>query len=1176
MIKNLFTQDVNREIETVVKADDARHIDTEIKEYVITKEISQKIGTLFSEYGRSSTINGVWIHGFFGSGKSHLLKMLSYVFSDRKLNDGSTATEIFASKASDEILKGDILNAANIPAESILFNIDQQATLSSKEKGESVLSVFYKVFYDHLGFYGTQPHIAEFEWWLKFRKEIYTEFVEKFREISGKEWTEARRDYYDLDITDAISKTLGHLLGRGEDDYEMILEDLEEKQNLSVEDFAKRVADYIRTKPQNFQLNFFIDEVGQFIAGDVNLMLNLQTITESLSSVTNNKSWVFATAQSAIEGLGEDLKKTQDYSKILGRFRMQINLTSANVDEVIEKRLLEKRDKTLEILKETYSKNQSLINTLISSSGKGLPITAYQDEDDFIRKYPFLYYQFSLFQECRISLANHDVFQGEHASVGERSMLGVFQEVLKSMTNEEIQTLVSFDKMYNGIENDLRAEFLNNINNAERNLGDPFAMKVLKTLFLVKYYKQFLATSENIAMLLIDHIHINLTEHQEKVNKALASLENHTYIERNGDLYEFLTNKERDIENEIRNTKIEESEVNRVLKELFYDEVLGRHSQRIRFEENKQDYSFTQKLDEGTFGREKELTVEIITPNYDGINNLDHLKSQTMGLPILRLVTEADSKFVEDVRMYLKVQRYNALQQSESNNDDIRSILYQKLSDNTKRKDSLIHRADTLLGKARAFVSGAELEVLPKSSGQTYVIECFQDLIRRTYPHLRMLGKTTYTEDSLKYILKGIHVPGLFDSGDTTVSEAETQILNYIQRRKNQRDRTSIYDLKNHFNKKPYGWHDNATFCIVAKLYKKNKIEVTIGENPLNDEQVLDALLNSSQHTRAFIHSQTIYSSAQIKRTKELFRDLFDQNTTYNDARDIGMDFKEKLNTLYQDVTTLLAQKTDFPFVRRLQSFADHLQSWRNKSYKDILDNAEEIENQLLDTKEDDYDPIRVFIKGKQANIYKNIVTAVHSETANWDYVEGDEIEHLRTFLEEEKPYLGNALQRAESHRKSLKEKVLKLIEKEKQETRERFQQELEQLRVHSEMIKLDPKDWDRITQPIVRRMDKIDSQRFIGNLKSDQMALHTMVEQALNQAVRLNTPVEVVEAKGEVEGNEPGIVREPIVKYVNKIQVKVPFEKNELSTEDDVRQYVKALEKTYLQKIKERKRIRL
>lgn len=1172
MIKNLFTQDVNREIETVVKADDTRHVDAEIKEYVITGEISRKIGTLFSEYGNSDTINGVWIHGFFGSGKSHLLKMLSYVFGGKILKDGTTAAEVFASKASDEILKSDILRAAKFPAESILFNIDQQATISSKEKGDSILAVFYKVFFDHLGFYGFQSHVAEFEWWLRFRKNIYTEFKEEFQNITGKEWIEARRDYYDLDVTDAISETLGKLLDRGESDYETILEDLEEKLNLSPKDFAGRVAEYIRTKPKNFHLNFFIDEVGQFIAGDTHLMLNLQTITESLGTATGNHSWVFATAQSAIEGLGDNLKQTQDYSKILGRFRKQINLTSANVDEVIEKRLLEKTEAVIPVLKKLYNKEKSLLNTLISSSGKGLPITSYKDENDFILKYPFLYYQFSLFQDCRISLANHEVFQGKHASVGERSMLGVFQEVLRIIENDEIQTLVSFDKMYNGIQNDLRAEFVNSINNAERMLGDEFANKVFKTLFLVKYYKQFLATKENIAMLLIDHIRIDWNAHQEKVNRALAKLENHSYIERNGELYEFLTNKEKDIETEIKNTSIEESKVNQMLKELFYDEVLGRFSNRIRYEDNKQEYEFTQKLDGGTFGREKELTVEIITPNYDGIENFEHLKSQTMGLPVLRLITKADSEFIEDVRMYLKVQRYYSLNQASTNNNEMQSILYQKLSDNNKRKESLRNKADRMLGEARAIVSGTDIDVLSKASGRDFVVDCFQHLIKITYPHLKMLGTAGYSEDSFTRIIRGFTVPEIFDKGDASVSEAENQLLNFIRRRKNQRERTSIYDLKNHFSKNPFGWVDNATFTLLAKLYKKNKIEVTIGESLLNDEELIDALLNSSQHTRAYIASQAVYSSDQIKAVKELYRDLFDQNTVFNDARDIGSDFKEKLRDLTRDVENILTQTSDFPFVERLRSFCDHLRQWANKNYKEIIENHQELEDLLLDDKEDDYDPIKAFINGKQANIYKNIAVTVMGQTANLDYVEGDEFDQLKAFLEEEKPYLGDALLRAEANRKSLQDKVLKLIEEEQKQTIEFYEKELEQLRTHPEMVKLNPNDFDRLTKDIVHRMDRIRSQRFIGNLRSDRIALRSLVDEALNLAVGLNTPVERAEKKEE----KPGIAREPAVKYVNKIQVKIPFEKNELTTEEDVRQYVKALEETYLQQIKERKRIRL
>lgn len=1166
IIKNLFLQDVNREIETVVKADDTRNRDTEIKEYVITNEISRKIGNLFSEYGRSTTINGVWIHGFFGSGKSHLLKMLSYVFGGVKLESGVSAAEVFSTKTNDELLKSDILRAGNVSAESILFNIDQQATISSKEKGDSILAVFYKVFFDHLGFYGTQTHVAEFEWWLHFRKNIYTEFQEQFQLATGKIWKEARRDYYDLDITDAISAVLGKLLEREETDYETILEDIEEKQELSVQDFANRVAEYIKSKPKGFQLNFFIDEVGQFIAGDVNLMLNLQTITESLGTATGNKSWVFATAQSAIEGLGDDIKRTQDYSKILGRFRMQINLTSANVDEVIEKRLLEKKDEVVPELKEVYNKEKSLINAIISSSGKGMPIAAYKDENDFVCKYPFLFYQFSLFQECRISLANHDVFQGKHASVGERSMLGVFQEVLKGIEQEGVLTIVSFDKMYNGIQNDLRAEFVNSINNAEGNLGDDFAVKVFKTLFLVKYYKQFLATKENVAMLLIDHIHIDLKAHQEKVTKALTKLETHSYIERNGELYEFLTNKEKDIETEIKNTNIEESEVNGLLKEIFFDEIIGRN--RIRFQDNKQEYEFTQKLDGGIFGKEKELAIEIITPNYGNLENLENLKAQTMGLPLLRLVTEPDSEFMGDVRMLLKVKRYHNLNQSSANNSEARSILNQKMSDNNKRRASIKNRADEILGRAKAFVNGAALDILPKTSGQNYVNECFQDLIKTTYPNLRMLGASTYTEDTFKRIIQGFGVPEIFEKGDASVSEAENQILIQIERRKNQSERTSIYDLRYYFSKKPHGWYDNATFSLIAKLFIKNKIEVAIGENPLDDNQLINALLNSSQHTRAYILSQTVYSGRQIQVIKELYKDLFDQNTVYNDAKDIGQDFKDKLKELTRDVQGLLAQKTDFPFVERLQTFHDNIRQWANRSYKDIIESVKELEESLLDTKEDDYDPIKTFIKGTQANIYKNIATMVNGNTANIDYVEGDEFARLQVFLKNEKPYTGDALQKAEADRKSLQEKILSQIDKERELTKIAVEKELKALKEHPEMIKLSAEDFEKLTRRISAILNDIPNQRFIGNLRADRTGLSALVEMVLNQAVELNRPQD--------DSADASTAAEPQVRYINKSQVRIPFKKQELSTEEDVKDYVKALEETFLKEIKENRRIRL
>lgn len=118
-----FEHDVNRDIETVIKADDESHSLEEIREYVITREISKKITPLFEAYNNYAGANGVWISGFFGSGKSHLLKILSYVLSNKTI-DGHEFGKMFADKIQDQLLKADVLKTVSNQAESILFNID--------------------------------------------------------------------------------------------------------------------------------------------------------------------------------------------------------------------------------------------------------------------------------------------------------------------------------------------------------------------------------------------------------------------------------------------------------------------------------------------------------------------------------------------------------------------------------------------------------------------------------------------------------------------------------------------------------------------------------------------------------------------------------------------------------------------------------------------------------------------------------------------------------------------------------------------------------------------------------------------------------------------------------------------------------------------------------------------
>jgi energy-coupling factor transporter ATP-binding protein EcfA2 len=604
LLKSLFKKDINRSIETVIKADDRDNILQEVDEYVVTNEISKKLTDFFESYNNFDGINGVWISGFFGSGKSHLLKILSYILENITHN-GKHLGELFANKVVDDAkLKADILACTRIDSESILFNIDQQAQITSKADANAILEVFYKVFYDHLGFYGFRSHVAEFELWLH-KEGKYESFKKEFENENGKPWIKARVDYIDPLVSEAITEACGKIFNTDSSKYEDILDKYDERQKFSIEDFAEKVNDYIKTKSKGFRLNFFVDEIGQYIADNTKLMLNLQTIAESLATRCKGQSWIIVTSQEDLERVVGDDKAIQsnDFSKIIGRFRIRIPLTSANVDEVIEKRLLEKNNDAEAALKKMWTAEKDNLATILSFSEAGVQFKFYKGENDFIAKYPFIPYQFDLFQQCIKALSRHNAFQGKHSSVGERNMLGTFQEVLKDVENKDARSFISYDKLFEGIRATIKGEIQNAVTLAEKQLSNQLAIRILKALFLVKYYDSFKTTRRNIAVLLNNSMDVDLKEHEKAIEEALNILEQQTYVHRNGDIYEYLTDDEKDIEDEIKATDIDPGQLTIFFNEVIFDEII--RDNRIKYIDNKQDFEFSRKVDGISFSREK-------------------------------------------------------------------------------------------------------------------------------------------------------------------------------------------------------------------------------------------------------------------------------------------------------------------------------------------------------------------------------------------------------------------------------------------------------------------------------------------------------------------------------------------------------------------------------------------
>lgn len=523
-LHTIFQKPIDRPIEGVIKADDGASLRTEIDEYVLTNEIEKRLEEFLDAYNNYQGANGVWVSGFFGSGKSHLLKMLALLLENQVV-EGIPIIDSFLPKCSNAILQGGLKRAVHIPSKSILFNIDQKADVISKTQIDALLAVFVKVFDEMCGYYGKQGHIAQFERDLD-RRNQYDAFKAAYREIAGIEWSKGREQA--ILESQNIAKAYAEATGNRETDARDILKKYREQYKVSIEDFAEQINDYIEQQPSGFRLNFFVDEVGQYIADNVKLMTNLQTIAESLATKCRGRAWVIVTAQEDMDTVvGEQGQhQSNDFSKIQARFANRMKLTSTDVAEVIQKRLLTKTAEGCALLASLYDEQSNNFKTLFDFADGSKTYRNYKDCDHFIQGYPFIPYQFDLFQAAIENLSAHNAFEGKHSSVGERSMLGVFQQVAIQIRDYNLGQLATFDLMFEGIRTALKSSIQKAILQAEKHLDSEFAIKLLKALFLVKYVKEFKATPRNLSVLMLDGFNRDATQLRKQIEEGLTCLSN--------------------------------------------------------------------------------------------------------------------------------------------------------------------------------------------------------------------------------------------------------------------------------------------------------------------------------------------------------------------------------------------------------------------------------------------------------------------------------------------------------------------------------------------------------------------------------------------------------------------------------------------------------------------------
>lgn len=1156
LLNEIFAKDMQRPIEGVIKADDTAHLGTEVAEYVVTNEAARGLELLLESYTNYTNANGVWISGFFGCGKSHLLKMLAHLLGDVEGQDFDRAevAESFRAKATGAFLPALLTKAERIPAKSLLFNIDQKATLITKDQTDALLKVFVKVFDESRGYYGNQGHVARFESDLDNRGQ-YEAFKVAYKRISGRDWTQGREEGV-LEEPN-VAKAYAEISGQNQGSPTNILTKYRNEYSVSIEDFAEEIKAWLDKQPEAFRLNFFVDEVGQFIGSNTQLMLNLQTIAESLNTKCDGRAWVFVTSQEDMDKVVGDRTKQQgnDFSKIQARFKTRMKLTSADVEEVIRKRLLEKNEDGAVALSAIYTKESANFKTLFDFVDGAKTYRNYNDEAHFVGTYPFVSYQFPLFQAAIEGISDHNVFEGRNSSVGERSMLGVVQQVAKDIGDVEVGRLATFDHMFAGIRASLKSAAQRSIDVAERNLDNPLAIRLLKALFLVKYVESFKATPRNLTVLVYDRFGLDLPALSEEVKEALILLETQTYVQRNGNVYEYLTNEEQVIEEEIKNVDIDASEVSARLFKILSGDVIK--TNRFRYAKNGQDFPFGFKLDDQVHGHQRELSIHFITPEYPYTS--EEIRMHSAGKDELRAILEPDERVLSDLRLLIKTEKYTKRKQTTSLTAVEDQILRSKAAQNVDREKELVERVGRAVGKAALVINATDV-----SSGSqdalVRVSDGFQELVSRTYTQLKLLGGVAYSEQQVA----GAANPesGLFDAdGWTKLSTPGDEVLSFILRKQALGEQVTVKTIVDNFQTKPYGWDLASIEVFLAYLIGASKVSLTVDGNVLKRSEVAPALRNTQKHPHAVVAPQKTFDERKVVAFRKFCTDFFDESSAPKDPMELARHGADKLKGKLDELkATVTGSK--YPFVEQLNGPISLLEQTLGKTDEWYLTDFN-LGDDLLDAKESVIDPIQSFLNGAQRTIYDDAMALFATHGSNLGYLPTGRDEAAKHALADPNAFRGNRMAQLKQAVDQLRCQIDEVVAANRATVITAIEERKSELVASGFYEKATPEAQQGVLQKIDQALTRVSAE--------GQVALLLQIGAEFEASVYPSLLDQLAASQQGAGGNLP-----PQKQTVAVKTVAVPGASGVLETEEDVDKYLAALRAALVQTLNAGKRISL
>jgi len=577
-IKTLFdsNKDIYRNIEKVITygVSQEDRLRAEISEYVVTDSIEDQFEKLLRkmqdamEAGGQNEV-GVWVSGFYGSGKSSFTKYLGLAFDDNVTIDGTPFIQYLEDRLQRATTKA-LLNtvAKRFPAAVMMLDLaSEQLAGATMEEVSTVL--YYKVL--QWAGYSRNLKVAAFERKLKKDKR-HEEFQDVFKEYTqGLEWSEYRNDEL---IVDSTIPSIAH---------QMYPEVFKTESSLSTEDSdfirfendrVEEMIEIAREASGKEHIIFIVDEVGQYVGSKQDLILNLDGLAKNLKNIGDGKVWLIGTAQ---QTLTEDDPKASlnspELYKLKDRFPIQIDLEANDIKEICYRRLLSKSAQGEQTLGDLFDQHGQALRNHTKLENTQVYGTDF-DKQTFINLYPFLPAHFDILLHLLGALAKST------GGFGLRSAIKVVQDILVGSTNEYIAIanqpigwLASTVTIYDALRKDIEKGAPSLYQSVQKVIiqypNSKIHQEVAKTVCVLQVLGNLPITTQNISGLMQSSIDTSLNA--DEVKKAVNDLISNQFIpfgEKEGSFC-FFSEKLNDIEQDRANFALRNSELQRIQNEAL-------------------------------------------------------------------------------------------------------------------------------------------------------------------------------------------------------------------------------------------------------------------------------------------------------------------------------------------------------------------------------------------------------------------------------------------------------------------------------------------------------------------------------------------------------------------------------------------------------------------------------